>query len=87
MNKNTPFNNPFRARFRNKKDNTIIILKRIELELDDAVVVKNLNKEIISINDLTPNDLLRIKTSTTEPFKILKIQVLPNPTPTPSPTP
>ena len=81
--KNTPFNNPFKAKFKEKENNTITISKRIELELDDAVVVKNLNKEIISVNDLKPNDLLKIKTSQTEPFEILEIQVLPPRLPTP----
>ena len=81
--KNTPFNNPFKAKFKEKENNTITISKRIELQLDDAVVVKNLNKEVISVNDLKPNDLLKIETSQTEPFKILKIQILPSRLPTP----
>ena len=75
--KNTPFNNPFKVKFKRIEDSHIIVTKRIELDLDEAVVIKNLNKEIISINDLQPKDLLRIKTSDTKPFKILSIQVLP----------
>jgi hypothetical protein len=79
--KNTPFNNPFRAKFKSKNNDTIIVSKRIELILDGAIVVKNLNNQTISINDITPNDSLKIKTSDTEPYKILEIKILPPHTP------
>ena len=74
---NNPFNNPFKAKFKIKKDNNnIIVLKRMELELDDAVVIKDSNKQIISINDLNPNDSLSIQVSSAEPFKISTIDIL-----------
>ena len=75
--KNTPFNNPFKAKFKSKDNNTIIVSKRMELILDDAVIVKNLDNQTISINDIAPSDLLKIKTSETEPFKIIRIEILP----------
>jgi len=80
--KNTPFNNPFKCKFKKKQDdNSILVSKRMDLELDDAVVVKNLAKQNISVDDLKQNDLLRIRVSETEPFKIVAIEVMPpNPT-------
>jgi len=79
--KNTPFNNPFRCSFKKKDADNIIIVKRIELELDSSVLVKKQNGELISINDLQDGDRLEIIVSPIAPHKAIEIELLPPPKP------
>jgi len=82
--RNNP-NNPFRCTFKRKVENKIIIIKRMELQLDSSVLVKRQNGEVISLNDLQEKDRLEIIFSPTSPNQVIEIEVLPPVIEVPSP--
>jgi hypothetical protein len=66
----------FRAKFKKKiEDNKIAVSRRITIVIDDNSVIKNVNNEVISVNDLQRNDNLNIEVSDTN--QVLSVRVLP----------
>jgi len=79
MNKNTPFSNPLNVKFQKQENNQIFVTKRYKLDLNDAVVIKDENDKLITINDLKEKDLLEITLTATIPYSVLNIKILPTP--------
>jgi hypothetical protein len=66
----------FRAKFKKKLgENTIVISKRIKVVIDNNSVIKNVNNEVVSVNDLQRNDHLNIEISDTN--QVLSAKILP----------
>jgi len=75
--KNTPFSNTFRAKFKELKEDNIIVTKRLILKADPTMIIRDASDKIISVNDLKASDLLEIYISSSEPYNILSARVLP----------
>jgi len=66
----------FRAKFKKKLgENTIVVSKRIRVVIDNNSVIKNVNNEVVSLNDLQRNDHLNIEISDTN--QLLSAKILP----------
>jgi hypothetical protein len=75
--KNSPFSNTFKAKFKELKEDAIVVSRRLTLKGDPTMIIRDASDKIISVNDLKASDVLEIYVSSSEPYNILSARVLP----------
>jgi len=75
--KNSPFSNTFKVKFKELKEDAIVVSRRLTLKGDTTMIIRDASDKIISVNDLKANDVLEIYVSSSEPYNILSARVLP----------
>lgn len=74
---NTPFSNTFKATFRAVKKGALVVSQRLTLTPDHSMIIRDATDKIIKADQLTPGDLLEVYVSSSEPYAILSVRVLP----------